>query len=77
MKHKLAGCPRTWHSLWDEMFSAFAPDLGRAEVTTAQAQWRSFDRAPHPCRASNDNAEPVTETETELLNEVGEHLERD
>jgi hypothetical protein len=73
MKHKLAGCPRTWHSLWDEMFSAFAPDLGSAEGTTHKAQWRSFDRAPHPCQASNDNADPMSEA----LNEVGERVEQD
>jgi hypothetical protein len=24
MNHKLAECPRTWHSLWDEMFAALA-----------------------------------------------------
>ena len=24
MKPKLAECPRTWHSLWDEMFSALS-----------------------------------------------------
>jgi hypothetical protein len=59
MNRKPAGVPRTWHSLWDEMFSAFS-------VSDSSAAWyEDFEEAVDACaeqvavlklhEAANDN----------------------
>ena len=56
MNHKRAECPRTWHSLWDEMFSASAAFDSDAESDSSDntmelESWIS-ERSLQP---SNDN----------------------
>ena len=57
-----ASAPRTWHSLWDEMFSAVVeldPTLGQEDDTAGSALdvARDFDHVTaQRDQAANDNA---------------------
>lgn len=62
MNRKPAGVPRTWHSLWDEMFSAFSSSDSSAH---SEAWYENFEAAVDACEeqvavlklheAANDN----------------------
>ena len=41
MNRKPAGVPRTWHSLWDEMFSAFSV----SDSSASEAWYEDFEDA--------------------------------
>lgn len=55
MNRKPAGVPRTWHSLWDEMFSAFSASDSNA---SSEAWYADFE----------DESPGLHNQELELLN---------